>query len=67
VSVKLPAQHAERLGGLEVDRQLVLSRRLHWQVGRLLALENTINVISRAPVLVDRIGPYDIRAPPLTK
>src|SRR5215468_4674187 len=27
---------AERPGGLEVDHQLVLSRRLHWQVGRLL-------------------------------
>src|SRR5262249_54738368 len=29
---------AERLGGLEVDDQLVLGRRLHRQVGRVLAL-----------------------------
>ena len=29
---------AERLGGLEVDHQLVLGWRLHRQVGRLLAL-----------------------------
>src|SRR6476620_9287591 len=29
---------AERLGCLEIDHQLVLGRRLHWKVGRLLAL-----------------------------
>src|SRR6516165_1237628 len=33
---------AERLGGPEIDDQLVLGRRLHRQVGRLLALEDTI-------------------------
>jgi len=32
---------AERLGGLEVDRQFVLGRRLHRQVGRLIALEDS--------------------------
>ena len=32
---------AERLGGLEVDHQFVLGRRLHRQVGRLRALEDT--------------------------
>jgi hypothetical protein len=37
---------AECLGGLEVDHQFVLGRRLHWQVGRLLALEDAINVRS---------------------
>ena len=31
---------AERLGGLEVDYQLVFGRRLHRQVGGLLALED---------------------------
>ena len=45
---------AERLGGLEVDHQLVLGRRLHRQIGRLLALEDAIDVAGRAPVLVDR-------------
>ena len=45
---------AERLGGLEVDHQLVLGRRLHRQVGRLLALEDAIDVAGRAAVLVDR-------------
>ena len=29
---------AERLGGLEVDDQLVLGRGLHWKIGRLLTL-----------------------------
>ena len=46
----------KRVGSLEVDHQLVLGRRLHWQVGRLLALENAIHVPCRAPILVDDIG-----------
>ena len=44
---------AERLGGLEIDHQLVLGRRLHRQVGRLLAPEDTIDVAGRAAVLVE--------------
>ena len=48
---------AERLGGLEVDDQLVLGRCLHRQVGGLLALEDAIDIAGRAPVLVDQIGP----------
>ncbi len=43
---------AERLGRLEVEHRLVLGRRLHWQVGRLLALQDAIDVAGRAPVLV---------------
>ena len=53
---------AERLGGLEVDHQLVLGRRLHRQVGRLLALEDAIDVAGRAPVLVDQIRPIGDQA-----
>ena len=48
---------AERLGGLEVDHQLVLGRRLHRQVGWLLALEDAIDIACRAPELVDKSGP----------
>src|ERR1700716_4327743 len=48
---------AERLGGLEVDDQLVLGRRLHRQVGRLLALEDAVDVAGGASVLVDQVGP----------
>src|SRR6516164_6691447 len=47
----------ERLGGLEVDAQLVLGRRFHRQIGRLLALKNAINITSRAPILIGGIGP----------
>src|SRR5262249_29896633 len=47
---------SERLGSLEIDRQLVLVRRLHWQIGWLLALEDMVNVTSRAAVLIDNIG-----------
>ena len=53
---------AERLRGLEVDDQLVLGRRLHWQVGRFLALEDAIDIASRSPVLVDHIGPVGDQA-----
>jgi hypothetical protein len=41
---------AERLGSFEVDRQLEPCRRLHREVGRLLALEDAIDVAGRAPV-----------------
>ena len=44
---------AERLGGFEVDHQLVLGWRLHWQVGRLLPVEDTIDVAGGAAELVD--------------
>jgi hypothetical protein len=40
----------EHLGGLEVDHQLVLGRRLHRQVGRHLALEDAIDIARRAPM-----------------
>jgi hypothetical protein len=46
----------ECLGGLEVDYQLVLGRCLHRQVGRLLALENAIDISCRAAELIDIIG-----------
>jgi hypothetical protein len=46
---------AERLGGLEVDRQLVPGRRLHWKVGGLLAFEDAIDVAGRAAELIGAI------------
>jgi hypothetical protein len=46
---------AERLGGFEIDHQLVLGRRLHRKIGRLLALEDAINVAGGAPILVNAI------------
>ena len=45
----------ECLGGLEIEHQLVLGRRLHGQVGRFLALEDAIDIASRLPILVDQI------------
>jgi hypothetical protein len=47
---------AERFCSFEVDHQLVLVRRLDWQVSRLCASEDAINVVRRAPELVDPIG-----------
>src|SRR5262249_10030914 len=46
---------AERLGGLEVDHQLELVRRLHRQVGGFRASEDAIDVAGRAAVLVEDI------------
>ena len=48
---------AECLCRLEIDHQLVLHRRLHWQVGGLFALENAVDVTCRAAVLVGEIRP----------
>jgi hypothetical protein len=48
---------AQFLCGFKIDRQLVLGRRLHWKVTRLLALENTIDIASRLPELVNVVRP----------
>ena len=53
---------AERLRGLEVDDGVELGRRLHRQVGRLLALEDAIDVRCRSPELVAQIGPIGDQA-----
>ena len=45
------------LAVLRLIDQLVLGRRLHRQVGRFLALEDTIYVAGRASILVDKIRP----------
>src|SRR5215510_5743987 len=47
---------AKRLGGLEVDHQLVLSRRLHREVRRFLALEDAVDIAGRGPILTYDIG-----------
>jgi hypothetical protein len=48
---------AERLGGLEVDCQLVLGRRLNRHVSRLFTFKDSIDVAGRASVLVEQIDP----------
>src|SRR5262249_59879615 len=45
----------ERLGSPEVDHQLVLGWRLHRQVGRLLALEDAVDVAGGKTVSACRI------------
>ena len=53
---------AERLGGLEIDHQLVFGRRLHRQVGRLLTSEDAIDITCRLPELFDLIWPIGDQA-----
>ena len=47
---------AECLGALEINDQLILSRRLHRKVGWLFALEDAVDVASSEAVLVEQIG-----------
>jgi hypothetical protein len=47
---------AERFGGLEIDHRLIPRRRLHRQVGGLLAPEDAIDVAGSVPN-----GEVDIR------
>ena len=47
---------AQRLGGLEIDAQLVLCRLLHRQIGKLGALEDAVNVLRRLAKLFGVIG-----------
>src|SRR6516164_6458562 len=44
---------AKRPGGLQIDDELELGRRLYWQVARLLTPEDTVDVAGRAPVEID--------------
>ena len=47
---------AKRFGGLEIDYQFVLGWRLYWQVGRLLALEDAVDVLWHLAELFDIIS-----------
>src|SRR6266487_1233978 len=53
---RLRDRQAESLGGLEVDDQLVLDRRLHRKVGRLRTLEDEIDIASRAPKIIGQVN-----------
>ena len=46
---------AERLGGLQIDHQLVFRRSLNWKFAWLLALEDAIDISGGAPVLIDEV------------
>ncbi len=50
------------LAVLRLIDQFVLGRRLHRQVGRLLAFEDAIDIARGAPVMVDAIGPVGDQA-----
>src|SRR5437868_5919369 len=56
----------ERLRGPEVDYQLIFGRRLHRQIGRLLALEDAIDVARCEPPLVHRNRPIGDQAAVVT-
>jgi hypothetical protein len=45
---------------LRVDDKFVLRRRLYWQVGRLLALEDAIDIAGRAAERIDCIRSIEV-------
>src|SRR5262245_12730817 len=45
----------EGLGGLEIDDELELGRRLHRKIGRLGAFENAVDIRRAAPKEVGRV------------
>jgi hypothetical protein len=56
------------LGGLGVDYQLILSWRLHRQVGGFLAFQDAVDVAGRNGDTDRRNwGPYEIRPPVVAK
>ena len=42
----------EPFGGLEIEHQFVLGRRLYWKISRPLALEDAIDIAGRGAKLV---------------
>jgi hypothetical protein len=54
-----PRRHreAERLRRLEVDGELILARRLHREIGWLLAPQDAIDIAGRLPILLDHVRP----------
>ena len=52
---RLRDREAERPGGLEIDDEIVLARLLHWQVARLLASEDAIDVSRGVAVLIENL------------
>ena len=47
---------AERLRGFEIDHKFVFGRGLDRKVSCLFALEDAIDIVGRAPVLINKIG-----------
>jgi hypothetical protein len=47
---------AQRLGGLEIDDQLMLCRRFHGKVGWLCAFEDAVDIRRRLTKLFDEIN-----------
>jgi hypothetical protein len=53
---------AKRPGGFQIDYKLIFDGRLHWKIGRLLALEDAIDIAGRTAVLIGEIGPIGDQA-----
>jgi hypothetical protein len=54
---------AERFGSPEIDNQLVLRRKLRWQIGGLCAPEDTIDIRHPLPPHLDLVRPVGKQAP----
>ena len=47
---------AKCLGSFQVDGQVELDRGLDWEVARTRTLQNTINIDSRPPPIINEVG-----------
>src|SRR5262249_28637039 len=56
-------REAERLGGFEIDHQLVFRRSLHGKISRFFALKDAINVRCASPVQVQGVKTVGHQAP----
>ena len=58
---------SQRFRGPQVDDELDLHRLLHWEIGRLLALENAAGVVADEARRVPETGSVAIRPPAAAK
>jgi hypothetical protein len=47
---------AQRLGGLEVDRQLELGRKLNWKISRFFTSQDAIDIRRGSSIHIDRVN-----------
>jgi hypothetical protein len=54
---------AERLGGLEVDDHLELGRKLYWEIARVCAAQDAIDIGGSATKVSTASGPKESKPP----
>ena len=58
---------AKRFRRLEIDHQFKFGRRRTWKIGRLLALEDAIDIVGRAPKIIAQVSSVGQQAAALSE